>query len=225
MGQNREQRRAMMLQYILRYWDEKKIGPSFRDIQQELKIRSTSTISADIHALIDAGALQMEEGSYRSLRPAEQVSPALDDSDVSVADERTRPLPVSASRDDVYDIPLYGRVAAGDPIFADDYTEESVPLPASFFRNDGADYFLLEIRGDSMIEAGILDGDHVIVRRQNTARNGQQVVALIEDSATVKTFYQRSGYIELHPENPLYDPIIVSECRILGVVCGLYRLY
>ena len=76
-----------------------------------------------------------------------------------------------------------------------------------------------------MIEAGIFDGDHVIVRRQQTARNGQQVVALIEDSATVKTFFQRAGYVELRPENAALEPIIVKECRILGVVCGLYRLY
>lgn len=84
---------------------------------------------------------------------------------------------------------------------------------------------MLEIHGESMIEAGIYDGDHIIVRRQDTARNGQQVVALLDDSATVKTFFRRPDHIELRPENAAMDPIIVKDCRILGIVCGLYRLY
>lgn len=206
-----QKRRSAMLRYISSYWTENSIAPTVREIQEALSIRSTSTVSKDLHALIDAEQITMTKGSYRSIRPVE---------DLSAAETKEAPY-----REDVFDIPVYGAVAAGQPIYADDYTEESIPLPTAFFHQDGGDYFILKIHGESMIEAGIFDGDHVIVRRQQTARNGQQVVALIEDSATVKTFFQRAGYVELRPENAALEPIIVNECRILGVVCGLYRLY
>lgn len=206
-----QKRRSAMVRYISSYWMENGIAPTVREIQEALGIRSTSTVSKDLHALIDAEQITMTKGSYRSIRPVE---------DLSVQETQDMPY-----REDVFDIPVYGAVAAGQPIYADDYTEESIPLPTAFFHQDGSDYFILKIHGESMIEAGIFDGDHVIVRRQQTARNGQQVVALIEDSATVKTFFQRAGYVELRPENAALEPIIVKECRILGVVCGLYRLY
>lgn len=207
-----KKRRLAMLQYISAYWEKNHIAPTVRELQGALDIRSTSTVSTDLHALMDAGKIIMTEGSYRSIRPIADVEEVEDTTD-------------SPYRSDVFDIPLYGAVAAGSPIYAEDVTEESVPLPSSFFPNDGADYFVLEIRGESMIEAGIYDGDHVIVRRQDTARNGQQVVALLDDSATVKTFFRRPDHIELRPENAAMDPIIVKDCRILGIVCGLYRLY
>lgn len=211
MQSNAQKRRSAMLDYISSYWTKNGIAPTVRDIQEALCIRSTSTVSKDLHALMDAEQITMTKGSYRSIRPVE------DESEMSTND--------TPYREDVFDIPVYGAVAAGAPIYADDYTEESIPLPTAFFHHDGGDYFILKIQGESMIEAGIFDGDHVIVRRQQTARNGQQVVALIEDSATVKTFFQRAGYVELRPENAALEPIIVKECRILGVVCGLYRLY
>lgn len=213
-------RRQNMLRYIAQYTKEKKYGPSVREIQAALSIGSTSTVSADLHALIDAGFLRMEKGAYRSMQLVESRLCEYMPQEF----ERDRRNENTTVREDVLEIPRYGDVAAGLPIYADNYVEDTVPLPSSFFQV-GQDYFILTISGDSMIEAGILDGDHVLIRRQNTARNGDQVVALIEDSATVKTFFQRDGYVELRPENSSMNSILVRECRILGVVSGLYRLY
>lgn len=207
-----DERRKKVFQYIAQYLEENGYPPSYREIGAAVGIPSTSTVSADVHALIDRKMLSMDQSSYRSLQ-------------IIDGHQSDRPDKTGDLRDDVYDIPVFGAVAAGAPIYADDYVEESIPLPSTFFHNDGADYFVLEIHGESMIEAGIYDGDHVIVRRQDTARNGQQVVALLEDSATVKTFFKHPNYVELRPENSAMDPIIVRDCRILGVVAGLYRLY
>lgn len=210
-----EERRRKVFQYIADYLDENGYPPSYREIGSAVGIPSTSTVSADVHALIEKKVLSMDRNSYRSLQIVR----------VPDGDQSKRLPSPDNSRDDVFDIPVFGPVAAGAPIYADDHVEESIPLPSSFFHNDGADYFILEIHGESMIEAGIYDGDHVIVRKQDYARNGQQVVALIEDSATVKTFYQHKDHIELRPENASMDPILVKDCRILGIVSGLYRLY
>lgn len=210
-----EERRRKVFQYIADYLDENGYPPSYREIGSAVGIPSTSTVSADVHALIKKNVLSMDQNSYRSLQIVR----------VPDGDTPSRLSPTDSIRDDVFDIPVFGPVAAGAPIYADDHVEESIPLPSSFFHNDGADYFILEIHGESMIEAGIYDGDHVIVRKQDYARNGQQVVALIEDSATVKTFYQHKDHIELRPENASMDPILVKDCRILGIVSGLYRLY
>ncbi|WP_304263657.1 transcriptional repressor LexA [Kallipyga massiliensis] len=210
-----EERRKKVFQYIADYLDENGYPPSYREIGSAVGIPSTSTVSADVHALIKKNVLSMDQSSYRSLQIVR----------VPDGDKSNRLTPPDNSRDDVFDIPVFGPVAAGAPIYADDHVEESIPLPSSFFHNDGADYFILEIHGESMIEAGIYDGDHVIVRKQDYARNGQQVVALIEDSATVKTYYQHKDHIELRPENASMDPILVKDCRILGIVSGLYRLY
>ncbi|MDD7732799.1 MAG: transcriptional repressor LexA [Firmicutes bacterium] len=210
-----EERRRKVFQFIAYYLDENGYPPSYREIGSAVGIPSTSTVSADVHALIKKNVLSMDRNSYRSLQIVR----------VPDGDKSNRLTPPDNSRDDVFDIPLFGPVAAGAPIYADDHVEESIPLPSSFFHNDGADYFILEIHGESMIEAGIYDGDHVIVRKQDYARNGQQVVALIEDSATVKTYYQHKDHIELRPENASMDPILVKDCRILGIVSGLYRLY
>lgn len=210
-----EERRKKIFQFIAQYLEENGYPPSYREIGSAVGIPSTSTVSADVHELIKKRILSMDQSSYRSLQIVR----------VPEGMESKQEEPPVHIRDDVYDIPVFGPVAAGAPIYADDHIEDSIPLPSAFFHNDGADYFILEIHGESMIEAGIYDGDHVIIRRQDTARNGQQVVALIEDSATVKTFYQHKDYVELRPENASMDPILVKDCRILGIVSGLYRLY
>jgi repressor LexA len=120
-------------------------------------------------------------------------------------------------------VPLVGRIAAGQPILADENVDENIPVPAAYVQGTN---FMLKVHGDSMVEAGILDGDMVLVRQQNTANNGDIVVAMIdgfESEATVKTFYKESGHIRLQPENSALSPIIVNDVSILGLVKGVFR--
>ena len=122
-------------------------------------------------------------------------------------------------------VPIVGKVAAGAPILAVENYEDYFPLPASFLGRGESECFMLMVQGSSMINAGIFDGDYVIVRQQNTARNGEIVVAMIDDEATVKTFYKENGHYRLQPENPTMDPIIVNSVRILGRVISSVRYY
>ena len=119
-------------------------------------------------------------------------------------------------------VPMVGTVAAGQPILAEQNIENYFPIPVELLPNEQT--FMLRVKGESMINAGIFDGDQIIVKQQETARNGEIVVALIEDSATVKRFYKEKGYYRLQPENDALDPIIVKEVLILGVVIGLVRM-
>ena len=136
-------------------------------------------------------------------------------------------VPVEPAKKDFYlqkelvDVPLVGKITAGAPILAVENVTDTFPIPIDFVGN--SDSFMLTVRGESMIEAGILDGDYILVRKQNTANNGEIVVALIEDEATVKTFYKETNHIRLQPENSTIDPIIVPNCYILGKVIGVFR--
>ena len=120
-------------------------------------------------------------------------------------------------------IPIIGTVAAGQPILAAENIEGYFPVPVDMVPN--AETFILKVKGDSMINAGIFSGDQIFVERTNVARNGDMVVALVDDSATVKTFYIEQGHVRLQPENDTMDPIIVDDCDILGKVFGVFRLY
>ncbi len=120
-------------------------------------------------------------------------------------------------------VPIIGRVAAGEPILAEQNIENYFPIPMEYMPNSQT--FILKVKGESMINAGILDGDFVLVEQRATARNGEMVVALIEDGATVKTFYKEDGYIRLQPENDTMDPIIVTDLQILGKVIGIFRFF
>ena len=122
---------------------------------------------------------------------------------------------------ELVDVPVIGRITAGQPILAVENVTDTFPIPVDFVGN--SESFMLTVRGESMIEAGILDGDYILVKKQNTASNGEIVVALIEDEATVKTFYKEKDHIRLQPENHTMDPIIVPDCRILGKVAGVFR--
>ena len=126
-------------------------------------------------------------------------------------------------RREVVNVPLVGQVAAGQPILADENISSYFPVPAEYMPKGQS--FMLKVKGESMINAGIFDGDHIIVEQQNTARNGDIIVALMEDSATVKTFYKEDGHIRLQPENDTMDPIIVPDCQILGKVFGVFRFF
>ena len=126
-------------------------------------------------------------------------------------------------RREMVNVPIIGRVAAGEPILAEQNIENYFPIPMEYMPNSQT--FILKVKGESMINAGILDGDFVLVEQRATARNGEMVVALIEDGATVKTFYKEDGYIRLQPENDTMDPIIVTDLQILGKVIGIFRFF
>ncbi len=125
--------------------------------------------------------------------------------------------------DDVINVPIIGNVAAGLPILAEENVEDTYPLPSSFVGTK--ECFMLNVKGESMKDAGILDGDMVIVKKQNTANNNDIVVALIENEATVKTFYKEPNRIRLQPENPAFEPIYATDCQILGKVIGVIRMF
>lgn len=127
------------------------------------------------------------------------------------------------TRRETVNVPIVGEVAAGQPLLAIQNIEGYFPIPSEFMPN--GETFMLRVHGESMIDAGIFDGDILLVKKQNTARNGDMVVALVEDSATVKTFYRENGYIRLQPENTAMEPIIVDDCMILGQVCGVFRFF
>ena len=122
---------------------------------------------------------------------------------------------------EMVEVPIVGKITAGAPILAVENISDTFPIPTDFVGN--SECFMLTVSGESMIEAGILDGDYILVKKQNVARNGEIVVALIGDEATVKTFYKESDHIRLQPENSTMDPIIVSNCEILGKVAGVFR--
>ena len=130
-----------------------------------------------------------------------------------------------AERSDVIDVPVVGRVAAGTPILAEQNIEGSFPMPAQFVGR--ATNFMLTVHGDSMIEAGIMDGDYILVQEQKTANNGDIVVAMVQGEfdaeSTVKTFYKENGHVRLQPQNSSMDPIIVDDCEIIGLVKGVFR--
>ena len=136
---------------------------------------------------------------------------------IEIIDEEFNP-----ARRELVNIPVIGTVAAGQPILAEENISDYFPVPADILPN--ADVFMLEVKGESMINAGILNGDKVIVRMQNTAENGEMVVALLDDSATVKTFYKEDGHYRLQPENDTMEPIITDKVQILGRVIGIFRL-
>ena len=127
------------------------------------------------------------------------------------------------SRREVVNVPMVGTVAAGQPILAQEHIEGYFPIPAEYMPN--TDCFMLKVKGESMINAGIFDGDYIMVRQQNVASNGDMIVALVDDSATVKTFYKENGHYRLQPENDSMDPIIVDDVQILGKVCGVFRIF
>lgn len=127
------------------------------------------------------------------------------------------------ARREMVNVPIVGKVAAGEPILATENIENYFPIPAEMMPN--AETFMLKVQGESMINAGILDGDLILVQQQSTARNGDMVVALVDDSATVKTFYKEDGHYRLQPENDAMDPIIVPDVMILGKVFGVFRMF
>ena len=190
--------------------------PTVREICTALGVKSTSTVHKDIASLVDQGFLKKDPSKPRALMVVdteEATAPATtDQGDV-------------AEREDVVDIPIVGRVAAGTPILAEQNVEDTFPVPARYAKGNN---FMLRVRGESMINVGIMDGDLILVEQQQTARNGEIVVAMIdgfESEATVKTFYHEGDHIRLQPENDTMSPIIVQDVKVLGKVKGVFRYF
>ena len=204
-------REKAILKYIEKSIKENGYPPSVREIGKAVGLSSTATVHTYITGLQKKGYIKKEDQKGRTLRV---LKGGLADN------EKPSPKPLYNGRE-LVDVPVIGKITAGAPILAVENVTDTFPIPIDFVGN--SESFMLTVRGESMIEAGILDGDYILVKRQNSARNGQIVVALIEDEATVKTFYKEKDYIRLQPENSTMDPIIVPDCKILGVVGGVFR--
>jgi repressor LexA len=175
--------------------------PAVREICEAVNLRSTSSVHAHLESLEKNGYIRRDPTKPRAIE-------IMDDS-------------FNLTRREMVNVPMVGQVAAGEPILAEQNITNYFPIPMEFMPNN--DTFMLTVRGDSMINVGIYDGDYVLVEKRQTASNGEIVVALVEDSATVKTFYKEAGYYRLQPENDDMDPIIVMNCEILGKVIGVFR--
>ena len=206
-----------ILKFIQKEIEARGFAPSVREICKAVGLNSTATVQGYLKVLEENGFVKKESQKGRTLRLIKNFKGENVISDA---------LGVSATKEyysnkEMVNVPLVGKITAGQPILAVENITDTFPIPIDFIGN--SESFMLTVRGESMIEAGILDGDYILVKRTNSAENGQIVVALIEDEATVKTFYKEKGHIRLQPENSTMDPIIVPDCKILGKVCGVFR--
>ncbi|MFQ9933888.1 MAG: transcriptional repressor LexA [Lachnospiraceae bacterium] len=190
-----------ILEYMKREILNKGYPPSVREICEAVKLKSTSSVHAHLETLERNGYIRRDPTKPRAIE-------IIDDN-------------FNLVRREVVNVPILGKVAAGEPLLAVENIENYFTIPVEFLPNN--ETFMLVIKGESMINAGIYDGDMILVEKKNSAVNGDIVVALVEDSATVKRFYKENDYIRLQPENDSMEPIIVKQCEILGKVIGLYR--
>ncbi len=222
-----KEREQKILDYMKAEIKTKGYPPTVREICAALNIKSTSTAHKDIESLVRQGYLVKDPSKPRALMvvdPQEACghTPAARLSAVGAASGSASVQEIP----DVVEIPVVGRVAAGTPILAEENVEDSFPVPSRYAANGTS--FMLRVRGESMIEAGILDGDLILVQQTETANNGEIVVAMIdgfESEATVKTFYRENGHVRLQPENHTMSPIIVKDVRIMGKVKGVFRYF
>lgn len=189
---------------------EKGYGPTVREICSHLGLSSPSTVHVHLKALEDKGLIKRDPMKSRSITLAHPKNESLEVSNV-----------IAPSFGRAVEVPLVGNVAAGSPILAEENITDTMTLPTDIVGD--APSFMLSVRGDSMIEAGINDGDYVVVKEQPVANNGDIVVALIDDGATVKRFYRENDHIRLQPENSSMDPIITRDCSIAGKVVAVFR--
>ena len=208
-------RQKQILRYIIKQIDKNGYAPSVREIGRAVGLSSTATVHSYLKQLEDMGYIAKENQKGRTLRVIKK------DANLYIPKKAKEPIKAFYNKKEMVDVPVVGKITAGSPILAVENVTDTFPIPLDFVGNSPS--FMLVVRGESMIEAGILDGDLILVRRQNVAENGQIVVALIEDEATVKTFYKESDHIRLQPENSTMDPIIVPDCKILGKVIGVFR--
>lgn len=191
-----------ILEYIKETILKKGYPPAVREICEAVSLKSTSSVHSHLETLEKNGYIRRDPTKPRTIE-------ILDDE-------------FALTRREVVQVPVLGTVAAGVPILAQENIEDYIPIPTEMLPNK--EVFMLKVKGDSMIEAGILNNDKVIVASQPNAANGDKVVALVGDSATVKTFYKENGHYRLQPENSSMEPIIVDDVQILGKVIGLFRI-
>ena len=191
-----------ILEYIKSQILNKGYPPSVRDICTAVNLKSTSSVHAHLETLEKNGYIRRDPTKPRAIE-------IIDDN-------------FNLTRREVVNVPLIGQVAAGQPLLAVENITSYFPFPAEFIPKE--EVFMLNVKGESMVNAGIYDGDQIIVKQQSTASNGEIVVALVDDSATVKRFYKENGHIRLQPENDFMEPIIVDSCEIIGKVIGLIRI-
>ena len=191
-----------ILEYIKEMILKKGYPPAVREICEAVHLKSTSSVHSHLESLEKNGYIRRDPTKPRTIE-------ILDDD-------------FALTRRELVNVPVIGTVAAGVPILAEQNIEDYLPIPAEILPNK--EVFMLKVKGNSMIEAGIYNGDKVIVAKQPNAENGDKVVALVDDSATVKTFYKENGHFRLQPENSSMDPIILDQVEILGKVIGLFRM-
>lgn len=190
-----------ILEHIKQEILNKGYPPAVREICEAVHLKSTSSVHSHLETLEKNGYIRRDPTKPRAIE-------IIDDN-------------FNLTRREVVNVPIIGQVAAGQPLLAVENIENYFPIPTEFMPN--AETFMLKVKGDSMINAGIFNGDKILVQKQSDAQNGDIVVALVDDSATVKTFYKEDGHFRLQPENDTMDPIIVNECSILGKVFGIMR--
>ena len=192
-----------ILNYIKNEILERGFPPAVREICQAVGSKSTSSVHSHLESLERNGYIRRDPTKPRA---------------IEILDESFNMI-----RSEMVNVPIIGTVAAGQPILAEQNIEGYFPIPTEYMPNKQP--FMLKVKGESMINAGIFDGDKVLVKQQATAENGDIVVALVDDSATVKTYYKENGHYRLQPENDSMDPIIVDKCELLGKVFGVFRIF
>ncbi len=205
MYEDLTQKQIEILLYIKSEIQRQGYPPSVRDICKGVGLKSTSTVHSYLEKIESKGYIRKDPTKPRAIEILERNDDSLFISKKTL------------------DVPILGKVTAGAPILAVENIEDTYPVPLELV--EGHDVFMLKIQGESMIEAGILNGDLVLVKKQDTASNGDIVVALLEEDATVKTFYKEKNMIRLQPENQFMEPIITQDVSILGKVIGLYRIF
>ena len=200
-------REKAILKFIEKQINDKGYPPSVREIGKAVGLSSTATVHTYIAKLKEKGYIAKEDQKGRTLK--------------LLKGGKKEELKTVYNGRELADVPVIGKITAGEPILAVENITDTFPIPIEFVGN--SESFMLTVRGESMIEAGILNGDYILVKKQDIARNGEIVVALIGDEATVKTFYKEKDHIRLQPENSTMEPIIVPNCKILGKVAGVFR--
>ncbi|MCL2189494.1 MAG: transcriptional repressor LexA [Defluviitaleaceae bacterium] len=203
MAKNLSTKQQMILDFLKTEIRQNGYPPTVREICDAVKLSSTSTVHAHLETLERKGYIRRSPTKNRSTEILEED--------------------FYQSARELVNVPIVGQVAAGVPILAEENIEDTFPIPIDYVKNDTC--YMLHVKGDSMVDEGILDGDLVLVRQQQDATNGDIVIALLDDDATVKTFSRQGEYIHLLPANKDFKPIVTKECSILGKVIGLYRRY